>query len=147
MADAAAEAAEEERAAEEMPLGGEGYEDGAVDTKGRRRCMCLGNCVGGKQRHEAGQCGKLSVADRPLCSGCKAHKGSSQDRPRSVGSGASREWGAHALLPEGAEGEAAGGGDGRESAGGPDVALLAAAQEAQGARHVPRGCSSFLYYV
>ena len=91
MADAAAEAAEEERAAEEMPLGGEGYEDGAVDTKGRRRCMCLGNCVGGKQRHEAGQCGKLSVADRPLCSGCKAHKGSSQDRPRSVGSGASRE--------------------------------------------------------
>ena len=84
MANAAAE--EEERANAGLSLGmpGDGYDDGAAEKKGRRRCMCLGNCIGSKHRHEAGQCNKFSVADRPLCSSCKAAKGSSQDRPRNT---------------------------------------------------------------
>lgn len=47
----------------------------------RRLCMCRGNCTG-RIRHAAGECGKRSVSDRPLCSSCKAHKGSSLDKTR-----------------------------------------------------------------
>lgn len=47
----------------------------------RRLCLCRGNC-NGRVRHDPGQCGKRSVSDRPLCSSCKAHKGSSLEKTR-----------------------------------------------------------------
>ena len=45
----------------------------------RRLCLCLGNCAS-RHRHDAGTCGKQSVADRPLCSMCKAHGGTSTEK-------------------------------------------------------------------
>lgn len=65
-----------------MPVGATTAEDFLQPTgSARRLCLCRGNC-NGRIRHEAGQCGKRSVSDRPLCSSCKAHKGSSLEKTR-----------------------------------------------------------------
>lgn len=75
----------------------------------RRLCLCRGNC-NGRIRHEPGQCGKRSVSDRPLCSSCKAHKGSSLEKTR-----APEEYGgAYYQEGVGTSGEGAEGADGQQ---------------------------------
>ena len=73
----------------------------------RRLCLCRGNCQG-RQRHEPGECGKRSVSDRPLCSSCKAHKGSSIEKPLRLGAEGVAAEGEIYAAGVGAEGSAAG---------------------------------------
>lgn len=122
-----------EGASPSVPVGGvtTAEEYGLGSQQARRLCMCRGNC-NGRVRHEPGACGKRSVSDRPLCSSCKAHKGSSLEKARAPDDFNYYPEGV-GTTSDGAENDVGDGQQGPVDGAGPDAGQMEGIVAAQGA--------------